>query len=239
MRLACTSGICAHFFESGELTQLEFLDFCARDLACESVVLDVRHFPRTDDDYLAQIKKMTVDLGIEIAGLAGDIFLTGQTDPTADCVAIAVAIGAAMVITKAAPETAMSWSEQLERLNRATSVAKSLNVTLALRNAPGTFAATIHDCKRVIKEADSAWLRYALEPNLFEAAGDPGALARTAAALLAPLDSAETEIAEFTARFSAFRGPLVVNGTSLDRTAIQNATRRWQVALARSILNRT
>ena len=46
MKLACASGAFDREIESGELTQLEFLDLCARELDCDGVVLDVRHFPR-------------------------------------------------------------------------------------------------------------------------------------------------------------------------------------------------
>src|SRR5579863_9211938 len=74
MKLACASSSFHRDIERGELTQLEFLDLCARELACDGVVLDVRHFPRTDDDYLAQIKKMATDRGLSIAALADPSF---------------------------------------------------------------------------------------------------------------------------------------------------------------------
>ena len=70
MKLACASSALGREIESGELTQLEFLDLCARELDCDGVVLDVRHFPRTDSDYLAQIKKMATDWGLTIAALS-------------------------------------------------------------------------------------------------------------------------------------------------------------------------
>ena len=69
MKLACASSSLHRDIERGELTQLEFFDLCARELACDGVVLDVRHFPRTDDDYLAQVKKMAADRGLTIAAL--------------------------------------------------------------------------------------------------------------------------------------------------------------------------
>ena len=74
MKLACASSALHHAIERGDLTQLEFIDLCARELACDGVVLDVRHFPRTDDDYLAQIKKMAADRGLTVAALAAPAF---------------------------------------------------------------------------------------------------------------------------------------------------------------------
>ncbi len=62
------------------------------------------------------------------------------------------------------------------RIARATALAKGANVTLAVRNASGTFAATAHDCKRVAKEGDSAWLRFGLQPGTLDAASDPSTL---------------------------------------------------------------
>ena len=79
MKLACASGLLHRAIEHGELTQLEFLDLCARELACDGVVLDVRHFPRTDDDYLAQVKKMAADRGLTIAALADACVLRCRT----------------------------------------------------------------------------------------------------------------------------------------------------------------
>jgi len=53
----------------GELTQLEWLDLCASELDLDGVLFDTRHFARTDADYLAQLKKTAVDLGLTVTGL--------------------------------------------------------------------------------------------------------------------------------------------------------------------------
>ncbi len=84
MKLACASGALHRSFVRGDLTQLEFLDLCAHELACDGVVLDVRHFPRTDDDYLAQVKKMAADRGLSLAALADAAFFRsdGERMPT-------------------------------------------------------------------------------------------------------------------------------------------------------------
>lgn len=239
MKLACSSGVASRFFESGELTQLEFLDLCAREFGCENVVLDVRHFPRTDGDYLAQIKKMAVDLGLGIAAVEDESFLVRDEGAMHASAALALTVGAPILITHVAAETAMSWSEQLERLNAATGIAKASNVTLGVRNSAGTFAATALDFKRVSKEADSAWLRYALAPDELDAASDAGPLVEKAVVLCATLRASGDAIDAFVARFSDFRGPLVLGGGALARPEIANATAVWRVALAKHSLNRT
>src|SRR5579862_1258427 len=97
MKLAVASSAFHRSLESGELTQLEFLDLCARDLACDGVVLDVRHFPRTDDDYLAQVKKMAVDRGLSIAALSDGLFFKSPREWMAPVLGYAVTLGAPLV----------------------------------------------------------------------------------------------------------------------------------------------
>src|ERR1700722_1754953 len=164
MKLACASSALGREIESGELTQLEFLDLCARELECDGIVLDVRHFPRTDSDYLAQIKKMAADCGLGVAALQDAEFFGRSSESMTDSLRYAVEVGAPLLSGLLARDTDGSWSEQLDRLSIASSLAKRANVTLAVRNAPGTFAATSQECKRVLKETDSAWLRLGPEP---------------------------------------------------------------------------
>jgi sugar phosphate isomerase/epimerase len=172
MQFAYSSGAFDQALQRGDLTQLEFIDAVARETLFDGVVLDDRHFPRTDDDYLAQIKKMAADLGLTIAALASDAFFVANEDAMRAALDRALALGAPLLAGRLGAETALSWSEQLYKLGAASSLAKSANITLAVRNAPGTFAATEHACKRVSKETDSAWLRYGLEPAAFGAATD-------------------------------------------------------------------
>ena len=160
MKLACASGAFHRAFERGDLTQIEFLELCAREIACDGVVLDARHFPRTDSDYLAQIKKMATDLGLDIAALQDDALFAEADTVTDASLSWARELGAPLVAARLAGERDIPWTEQLMRLNRATAQAKTANVTLAVRNARETYAAGVTECKRVSKEADSAWLRF-------------------------------------------------------------------------------
>ncbi|HTA40276.1 MAG TPA: TIM barrel protein [Candidatus Acidoferrales bacterium] len=241
MKLAVASSAFHRILESGELTQLEFLDLCARDLACDGVVLDVRHFPRTDGDYLAQVKKMAADRGLGIAAVADAGFFAGDETAMRSSLERAGALGAPLLAAPLPLETSGPWIEQLERLGTATSLAKRANVTLALRNAPGTFAATAHDCKRVSKETDSAWLRFGLDPLALDTASDPAALAPNAVLLWSDLDAGASAIASALATFAAFRGYLALDGRdgSASAAEMQSAMRSWRIALAEKELNRT
>lgn len=215
MKLACASGALHREIESGELTQLEFLDRCARELACDGVVLDVRHFPRTDDDYLAQVKKMAADWGLSIAALSDSSFFCSDRERVTEVLRQAVVLGAPLVAAPLALATECSWSEQLERLTVAASLAKRLNVTLALRNARHTFAAGTHDCKRVAKETDSAWLRYGPDPQELDAASDAQALPPNTVLLWSGLrQQTEQTVADATRAFAGFRGYVAIDDPS-------------------------
>ena len=212
MKVAVTSGAFDDALERGDLTQHEFLDAAARIIGCDGVVLDVRHFPRTDSDYLAQVKKMATDLGLTIAALAGDSVFTADATEIRALLECALAVGAPLVAGRLAAETALSWSAQLEKLSLASGLAKAANVTLALRNAPGTFAATAQDCKRVTKETDSAWLRYGLDPAAFDAGSDVESL-RAKTVLLWQSEGVWT-----LPGWDSFRGFVVLERTELNRS---------------------
>jgi sugar phosphate isomerase/epimerase len=237
MKLACASASFHRDIERGELTQLEFLDLCARELACDGVVLDVRHFPRTDGDYLAQVKKMATDRGLSIAALSDPVFFASAAERMTEMLSRALDLGAPLLAAPLTAEIDASWSDQLGNLGAATALAKARNVTLALRNAQGTFAATVHDCKRVAKEADSAWLRFGPQPHLLDAASDPRALAPNTVLLWSDVSvQTQRSIAETVAGFGDFRGHLVLDESSGHASAAQltAAIEEWR----RAILNR-
>lgn len=242
VKLAAASSALHRTIDRGDLTQLEFLDLCAQALAADGAVLDLRHFPRTDDEYLAQVKKMAADRGLTIAAISDAAFFGSPQERMLETLRIAVAVGSPLVASPLAAETAWPWSEQLAALGIATSLAKTQNVTLAVRNAPGTFAATTHDCKRVAKETDSAWLRFGPEPRALDAASDPSALATNSVLLWSNVgDETERSVGDVIHGFAQFRGHLALDEPSGDGSVaeMQSAMRSWRIALASIALNRT
>ena len=242
MKLAVASSAFHRSLESGELTQLEFLDLCARDFACDGVVLDVRHFPRTDGDYLAQVKKMAADRGLGVAALADASFFAADETAMRSALERAVALGAPLLASPLPLETGGSWIEQLARLGTATSLAKRATLRSHCATQPGTFAATAHDCKRVSKEADSAWLRFGLDPGAFDSASDPAALAPNAVLLWSDVDAAAgNAIADTIAAFAIVSRTLALDERAGSATPaqMQSAMRSWRIALAEKELNRT
>jgi hypothetical protein len=235
MKFAIAGSAFSAALDRGDLTQLEFIDGAARELRCDGVVLDVRHFPRTDDDYLAQIKKMAADLGLCIAALENSAFFTAGDDVMQTQLEWALRVGAPLFTGTLAAETVIPWSEQLARLNAATSFAKAANVTLAVRNAPATFAATSHDCKRVSKEADSAWLRFALDPAAFDPASEWTALLGKTV-----LGHEEIDAAPQLERWAGFGGFVALSQAAGTMTIakMNEAMRPWRTARAQFELNR-
>ena len=242
MKLACSSTAFDNLLRSGELTQLEWVDLCAHELAADGVVFDVRHFPRTDSDYLAQVKKMAADLGLTVAAVRDDGFFAADEAAMEQGLSNALALGAPLLAAPLPAETSASWSEVQARLGSATSLAKRLNVTLALRNAAGTFAATSHDMKRASKEADSAWLRYGPEFIALDAASEPEPLAAKAVLAWHSLARCDAQAVRALAELLRdFRGHLVLDDASGAATApeMQSALRTWRTALCESTIDRT
>lgn len=176
MKLACSSTAFDALLRSGELTQLEWIDVCAQELAADGVVFDVRHFPRTDTDYLAQVKKMAADLGLTVAAFRHDGFFEADETHMEAALGIALALGAPLLSCPLPTETERSWSDVQAALGRATSLAKRHNVTIALRNLAHTFAATSQEMKRAAKEADSAWMRFGPHFAHLDAASEPASI---------------------------------------------------------------
>jgi sugar phosphate isomerase/epimerase len=169
MKLAISSAAFDRRLASGDLTQLEWLESCARTFDVDGVVFHLRHFPRRDRDYLAQLKKMAVDGGLAVAALdAGSFFADADDEARASILADAATLGAPLVVTTLpAPGEipAAAFNEAVRSGKLAARAAKAVNVTIALRNAPGTLGSSAADLKRFAKDVDSAWIRFALDAS--------------------------------------------------------------------------
>jgi len=169
MKICCCSRSYARALQSGDLTQLEWVDRCAR-LALDGVDLASAHFPRVDSDYLAQIRKLCVDRGLTIAAVTFDGELGGDADIDAQASLVeqwierAAELGAPLLRVacgESMGSPGVAWRELIRGLKTVTHAAKSKNVTLALEPRARSLVASPPDCRRALKEADSAWLRLA------------------------------------------------------------------------------
>ncbi len=169
MKICCCSRSYARALRSGALTQLEWIDRCV-ELGFDGVDFAAAHFPRTDPDYLAQLKKLCVDRGMTVAAVSADIpFGEGDVDDHVERLRASIdaadALAAPLVrfsCGAASGSPAIAWRELIRGLKVATMTAKERNVTLALEPRESSLVGSDVDIKRVLKECDSAWLRLAL-----------------------------------------------------------------------------
>ncbi len=242
MKIACTSTSFASAFARGELTQLEWLDACANELEVDGVVLGRADFPRSDDEYLAQIKKTAVDLGLTIAALDDDdVFATGG-----DAIEIARALGAPLVVGRAPPrrDDPSAWNAFAATVGSAARAAKRANVTLALRNAAGTICENAADARRIAKDVDSSWLRHALDATSLDDADDAHALLAKSTIAFHAIDGLRTfaNATDFGARrlverVARFRGFVALEATDAgsDRRGYHDAVARFAALRASAL----
>ena len=215
MKIAWASSAFEAAFARGDCTQLEWLDACARSALCDGVAFDRAHFPRTDADYLAQIKKVTVDLCMTPLATLDDGFFLAPRSEKEDSLRIALAVGAPLLVARAPGLGACSYPELAAALGEATRLAKAVNITIALRNAPDTHAGSDADCKRLAKEADSAWLRFAPEPLRLDGGSALAALAGKSVALVHDIaENAEKALALIEREAPGYHGYLILDARS-------------------------
>jgi len=213
MRIAVSSSTFRRPLEAGELTQLEWVERCASELGVDGVVAAVSDFPRFDDEYVAQLRKVAIDLGIVPFGIDAPGLLDPAGDPVAieHAVAVARGFGAAVLRTtppvpgEVPPATFIETVRVAKVLSRAV---KAANVTVVVTTAPGSIAEDLGALRRLLKDADSAWLRPCptalLEPAQIGAkdrfpafvatpADDPAAVAERAARAWVILDAPAAE----------------------------------------------
>ena len=219
MKIAWASSAFEAAFARGDCTQLEWLDACARSALCDGVAFDRAHFPRTDADYLAQIKKAAVDLCVTPVATLDDDFFLADRSKKEESLQIALTVGAPLLIARAPGLAACSYPELAAALGEATGLAKAANVTIALRNAPDTHAGSDADCKRLAKEADSAWLRFAPEPLRLDAGSSLASLAGKTVAILHDLSGeAEKTLATIEREAPGYRGFIILDSRAGERS---------------------
>ncbi len=176
MRIAVSSSTFRRPLEAGGLTQLEWIERCASVLGADGVVTALSDFPRFDDEYVAQLRKVAIDLGIVPFGIDAPGLLDPAGDPAAieHAVTVAKGFGAAVIRTAppppgdVPPATFVATVRAAKVLSRA---AKAANVTVVVSVVPGTIGGDLAALRHLLKDADSAWLRPCPTPL-----GEPGQL---------------------------------------------------------------
>lgn len=224
------------------MTQLEWLDIAANELEVDAVVFASEQFARTDAEHCAQLKKVATDLGLAVAAIDAAELLSDGGESWLD---VATMLGAPIAIVRApvASDDPSAWSAFVDRLKTRAREAKRANVTLALRNVPGTIIASIDDAKRVAKDVDSAWLRFEIDVSTAGSHGDVSSLLEDAVVVAYGIasiacfatvddDDAPTLIREL----KRFRGCVVLEASdSGERGAFHDALARFATLRARAL----
>ena len=151
-------------FAAGTLTQLEWVEQCASRLGADGVLPALGDFPRTDTEYVAQLRKVCIDLGVVPFGIEVPGLLDPSTpdDAREAAFTLASAFGALVIRTQlpAPGEVPPAAFNQAVGLAKTTArAAKGVNVTLVVAAAAGTLGPDLAAVRHLAKDVDSAWLR--------------------------------------------------------------------------------
>jgi hypothetical protein len=237
MKLCCSTAAFGRAIDAGELTQLEWIDACANDLDIDGVEFDGRFFPRTDDDYLAQLKKLCADLRLTVACVRSPVALGGK-DVDASLasflpwIAHADALGSPLLRFACATvpdgSPGIAWRELIRGLKAACVEAKRANVTLALeRGDQGSLISSSADTKRVQKECDSAWLRIATRAEDLAGADNAAYLALLDETVIMTALSDDGRLIDAASR-SGFRGFVALGGEPLAIDRFEEIILAWR-----------
>lgn len=176
MKIAVSSSSFAAPLHGGPgsqmLTHLEWLEACASRLDVDGIVFAMADFPRTDAEYAAQVKKIATDLGIvpvalEVPGLLDPA--RPEFDRTA-AIELAAALGTGLLRVSSGPPGELppdTFVRTVAVAKAFTKAAKAVNVTVVIAHRPGALVGDVAAAKHLVRDVDSAWLRYDVP------AGDP------------------------------------------------------------------
>ena len=177
MKIAVSSSPFRAALRAGTLTHLEWLEGCASRLDADGVVFALADLPRTDAEYAAQAKKVAVDVGLvpvalEVPGLLDP---AGSAESRGTALALARELGVLFLSGTAGPPGELPpkmfvWT--VEAAKALAAEAKAANITVAVAPAAGTTAADLAGVRHLLKDVDSAWLRY--DADAFALRGELG-----------------------------------------------------------------
>ena len=164
MRLALSSSSFRRPLAAAALTQLEWIERCANGLAVDGVLVAAADFPRTDADYVAQVRKVAVDLGIVPFGLDAPGLLDPATpvETREALLQLAQRFGALVVRAALPPPGPVPPAPFAATVLVAKAVAKAAkvaNVTILVPPEAATLGVDLAEVRHLLKDVDSAWLR--------------------------------------------------------------------------------
>jgi sugar phosphate isomerase/epimerase len=148
MKLGCICGCFNRAFDAGQMSQLTFLERCARDLGVAGAELQDIHFPETRPRYLAALRRAAGDLGLALIGIgvhndfgrAESTWRQSEIVKVKQWIEVAAEIGAGHVRVFAGhPEGSITerWPAMLAALREVAAYAGEAGVRLVLENEAG------------------------------------------------------------------------------------------------------
>jgi len=159
-----------------------------------------------------------------------DGFFTADSAHMEQALEMALALGSPLLAAPLPPTTAAAWDSVLESLGEAASQAKRHNVTIALRNQPHSFAAGAHDMKRVVKETDSAWLRYGPQFATLEEGSDPRELLSKTVLVWHDVRAADETLRDLLKDYRGFVTLDAAQGDARVQTVKEAVDRIWRLS---------
>jgi hypothetical protein len=163
VRIGVSSSSFRRPLAAGDLTQLEWVERAATGLGVDGILTDISDFPRLDREYVAQLRKIAVDLGIVPFGIDAPALLDDGVQPD-DMTTLSVAreFGALvvrMVLPAPGDVPPAAFAAAVARTKAACRLAKTANVTLIVPAQEGTLGPDEAAVQHLLKDVDSAWIR--------------------------------------------------------------------------------
>lgn len=176
MKLGCSSWSFHRTIAQGKMDQKSWIEKCAKELKLDGVELLDAHFPSTTRDYLKDLKKYIIELGLTISCVSvsnhfttlDDNLRRQNVDKVKRWLDIAYFMGAPVlrIFAGAAKElqTTAIWNKVIGCLKECCRYAEDSGIVLGLENHGGFSA---DEVLRMFKETDSPWLKMTLDTGNF------------------------------------------------------------------------
>ena len=171
MKLGCISWSVHRAFEEGRIDQIAWIKKCANEYELDGVELLENYFPCTDKQYLKDLKKLTIDLGLTIYGVAmsSDFSMdsreerSNQVEKVKNWLEISCYLGAPVLRIFSGIHRGTEKGKVLPNIThcmkKVAEYAEEAGIVLGLEN----HGETADDILTILGEVNSVWLKHLLD----------------------------------------------------------------------------
>lgn len=176
MKIGCTSWSFRNSLEKGKLDSIQWIKKCALELKLDGIEFLDKFVPRTDENYLKEIKKLCADLYLDIFLVSACPVLgkedieehKAQINYLKQWIDIGFYMGAPIVRYLAGPkEGEKSWDLMIEATKECVGYAQKKGIILAIENHSG-MGETCEEILRIFEAINSPWLKLCLDTGNFK-----------------------------------------------------------------------